>query len=164
MRSKFTVVAVIIIFTSVSGIISAQKSGYTFTDKIHIDVTPVKDQHRTGTCWSFASISFLEAELLRMGKGEYDLSEMYLVRHCYNEKAGKYVRMQGKTNFSQGGLAHDLIMVWKKYGLVPESAYNGLVIGEDGHVHSEMFELLHGYVEGVVKNPNRKLTPVWHAG
>lgn len=147
-----------------SGIINAQEKGYTFTDKIDIPVTSVKDQHRSGTCWSFAAVSFLEAELLREGKGEYDLSEMFLVRHCYADKAEKYVRMQGKTNFSGGGLAHDLVYVWNNYGLVPEDAYSGMVIGEEGHVHGEMDAVLSGYIEAVITNRNRGLSPVWMKG
>lgn len=144
--------------------LAAQKSGYTFKDKIDLEATSVKDQHRSGTCWSFAAISYLEAELLRENKGTYDLSEMYLVRKCYQMKADKYVRMHGKTNFGGGGLAHDLIDVWNRYGLVPEEAYSGKVIGEDGHVHGEMDAALRAYVESTIKNRNRKLTPVWKAG
>ncbi|MCF8227000.1 MAG: aminopeptidase [Bacteroidales bacterium] len=131
---------------------------------LQIKVTPVKDQHHSGTCWSFASISFLEAELLREENKVYDLSEMFLVRNCYADKADKYVRMHGKTNFGGGGLAHDLIMVWKKYGLVTEEAYPGKEIGEDGHVHGEMDAVLGGYIDEVIKNRNRKLTPVWMKG
>lgn len=142
----------------------AQKTGYTFTDKIDIEVSPVKDQYRSGTCWSYASISFLEAELIREGKGLYDLSEMFLVRNCFTEKADKFVRMHGKTNFGGGGLAQDLILVWTKYGLVPENAFNGMTIGEKGPVHGEMEAVLTGYIEQVIKNPNRKLTPVWKKG
>jgi bleomycin hydrolase len=99
-----------------------------------------------------------------MDKGEYDLSEMFLVRNCYTGKAEKYVRMHGKTNFGGGGLAHDLIWVWKNFGLVPEEAYTGKVIGEDGHVHGEMDAVLEGYVEQIIKNRNRKLSPVWMSG
>lgn len=155
-------VAILIVIAAVfSSSIVAQNAGYTFTDRTDIPVTPVRNQYRSGTCWSFAAISYLEAELLRTGKGEYDLSEMFLVRQCYADKAEKYVRMHGKTNFGGGGLAHDLLMVWKKYGLVPEAAYSGLVIGEDNHIHAEMDAVLSGFVEKVIKNPNRKLTPVW---
>jgi len=143
---------------------NAQQTGYTFTDEITIEVTPVRDQYRSGTCWSYAAISFLEAELIRENKGVYDLSEMFLVRNCFTEKADKFVRMHGKTNFGGGGLAHDLILVWNKYGLVPEEAYDGMTIGEQGPVHGEMEAVLSGYVEQVIKNPNRKLTPVWKKG
>ncbi len=161
-NNKTLLLTLLIVAITVIG--SAQETGYTFTDKIDIEVTSVKDQHRSGTCWSFASISFLEAELMRTGKGVYDLSEMFIVRNCYVEKADKFVRMHGKTNFGPGGLAHDLIMVWKKYGLVPEEAYEGLTIGEEAPVHGEMHAVLSGYVEKVIKNPNRKLTPVWKEG
>jgi bleomycin hydrolase len=164
MKLKPVPVIVAFFIAGIISIVNAQESGYRFTDKIDLEVTSVKDQHRSGTCWSFAALSFLEAELLRTGKGEYDLSEMFIVRNCYTEKAEKFVRMHGKTNFGPGGLAHDLIMVWKKYGLVPEEAYEGLTIGEDGHIHGEMDAVLSGYVEKVIKNPNRKLTPVWKAG
>jgi bleomycin hydrolase len=86
---------------------------------------------------------------------------MFLVRKCYEKKAEKYVRMHGKTNFGGGGLAHDMLMVWKADGLVPEEAYSGLNIGEENHIHAEMDAVLQGFVDQVIKNPNRKLTPVW---
>jgi len=146
------------------GSVQAQETGYTFKEKINIDVTSVKDQYRSGTCWSFASVSFLEAELMRVGMGEYDLSEMFLVYNCYSDKVDKYVRMHGKTNFGGGGLAHDLILVWKKYGLVPEEAYSGKVIGEEGHVHGEMDVVLSAYADAVLKNRNRGLSPAWKKG
>lgn len=164
MKQRVISFILLMLISGFLGLSFAQNSGYTFTDKIDIKVTSVKDQHRSGTCWSFASISFLEAELLRKGKGTYDLSEMFLVRNCYTEKAIKYVRMHGKTNFGQGGLAHDMILVWKKYGLVPDETYTGMQINEDGHVHGEMDAVLSGYVDEVIKNSNRKLTPVWLQG
>lgn len=164
MRKRGLAIVLTIIMAGVAMNSTAQKTGYTFTDQINIEVSPVKDQYRSGTCWSYASISFLEAELIREGKGVYDLSEMFIVRNCFTEKADKYVRMHGKTNFGGGGLAHDLIMVWNKYGLVPEQAYDGMTIGEKGPVHGEMEAVMTGYVEQVIKNPNRKLTPVWKTG
>ncbi len=164
MRKRGLATLLTIIMAGVTMISTAQQTGYTFTDEIIIEVTPVKDQYRSGTCWSYASISFLEAELIREGKGVYDLSEMFVVRNCFTEKADKFVRMHGKTNFGGGGLAHDLMMVWNKYGLVPEQAYDGMTIGEKGPVHGEMEAVLTGYVEQVIKNPNRKLTPVWKTG
>ena len=161
-RSLHLLLAMVIAGSSITTI--AQQTGYTFTDEITIEVNPVRDQYRSGTCWSYAAISFLEAELIREKKGAYDLSEMFLVRNCFTEKADKYVRMHGKTNFGGGGLAHDLIMVWNRYGLVPEEAYDGMTIGEQGPVHGEMEAVLTGYIEQVIKNPNRKLTPVWKKG
>ncbi len=124
--------------------------------------TPVKNQYRSGTCWSFSGLSFIESELLRLGKGEYNLSEMFVVRNVYSDKAEKYVRLHGHLNFGAGGAFHDVTYVMKNYGLVPEDAYPGLNYGESKHVHMEMDEVLKNFVEAIVKDPNKKLTPVWH--
>lgn len=136
-------------------------SGYHFTLVKELPHTPVKDQYRTGTCWSFAGASFIESELLRIGKPQVDLSEMFLVNHCYIDKADRYVRMQGNTNFGDGGLLHDIIYVMKNHGLVPESVYPGLNYGEKKHVHGEVSNVLKGMVTAVVQNKNRKISPSW---
>jgi bleomycin hydrolase len=142
----------------------SENEGFTFTMIKDLPVTQVKNQYRSGTCWSFSGISFLESELLRMGKGEYDLSEMFVVRQAYGEKAKKYVRFHGDFNFSGGGAFHDVTHVYKTYGMVPEKAYSGKVIGEENHIHGEMDAVTRAYVEAVVKNRNKKLTPVWSEG
>ena len=136
-------------------------TSYQFTLIKELPHTQVKDQFRTGTCWSFAGTSFIESELLRIGKPEMDLSEMFLVNHCYREKADRYVRMQGNANFGGGGLLHDIIFVMKNYGLVPESRYSGLNYGEKKHVHGEVDNLLKSMVTSVVQNKNRKLSSSW---
>lgn len=141
---------------------SIKNEGYTFTDILINPNTPVKDQNRSGTCWSFSSLSFLESELLRMGKPELDLSEMFVVWNTYNEKADRYIRMHGSTNFSPGGAFHDVIWVLNHYGMVPESAYSGSAQGDKLPVHGEMDEVLKNFVDGVIKNRNKKLTPVWN--
>jgi len=138
--------------------------GYVFTDKIRLEATPVKNQFRSGTCWSFATMSLIESELMRTGKGEFDLSEMFVVWHTYSSKAERYVRMHGHMNFGAGGALPDAFYVLHNYGMVPEDAYPGLVIGEENHVHGEMDAVLKGFVDAVKKNPNRKLTPVWRDG
>jgi bleomycin hydrolase len=137
---------------------------YQFTIEKRVPATPVKDQHRSGTCWSFGTTSFIESELLRTGKGTFDLSEMYFVRQAYPEKAEKYVRMHGKSNFGEGGLTHDVINTWRRDGIVPQEAYDGLQTGDSLPVHNEMDAVLKGYIEQVIKNPNRTLTPVWMEG
>ncbi len=137
---------------------------YSFTIEISLPATPVKDQHRTGTCWSYAAVSFIESELLRVGKGEHDLSEMFFVRKAYEMKAEKFVRMHGETNFSQGGLSMDVTHIWKEHGMTPHEAYPGLTIGDSLPVHGEMEAVLRGYVDQVIKNRNRKLSPVWKEG
>jgi bleomycin hydrolase len=139
-------------------------SGYQFTVVKQLPATSVKNQYRSGTCWSYSTIAFLESELLRMGKDTFDLSEMFCVRNAYSDKAINYVRFQGKHNFGGGGAAHDVIDCLRKYGMVPESAYSGLTIGEKNPVHGEMDDVLEGYMSAVLKNANKKLTPVWHDG
>jgi bleomycin hydrolase len=138
--------------------------GYSFTIEKSLPTTSVKNQYRTGTCWSYAAISFIESELLRTGKGEQDLSEMFFVRKAYEMKAEKFVRMHGETNFSQGGLAMDVMHIWKEFGVVPNEIYDGLTIGDSLPVHGEMESVLRGYVDQVIKNRNRKLSPVWKEG
>lgn len=138
--------------------------GYSFTTEIDLAATPVKNQYRSGTCWCFASVSFLESELLRMGKGEHDLSEMYFVRKAYEMKAEKYVRMHGKINFEQGGMAFDVLKAWDSFGVLPQEAYAGMMKGDSLPVHGESTAVMKAYVEAVIKNPNKKLSPVWMDG
>ncbi len=137
----------------------SEKFEFEVTKKVK--TTEIRNQYRSGTCWAFAGLSFIEAELLRMGKPEFDLSDMWIVRHTYEDKADKYVRMHGEVNFAGGGAFHDVFNVWRKYGIVPEEAYEGLNYGEDKHVHGELDVILKGFVDAVIKNGNRKLTPTW---
>jgi bleomycin hydrolase len=139
-------------------------SSYVFTMVKQLPATSVKNQYRSGTCWSFSAISFLESELLRTQKDTFDLSEMYCVRECYSDKAEMYVRFQGKHNFGSGGEAHDVTYVLKNYGMVPDEVYTGNLPGEDKPVHGEMDAVLLADVDAVIKNDNKKLTPVWHIG
>lgn len=143
---------------------SGKKSDYQFTDVKLLQTTPVKNQNSSGTCWSFSGIAFLESELLRQGKPEMDLSEMFIVRQAYIEKAERYVRMHGATGFGAGGAALDVIDMVKKYGIVPEEVYRGLNYGTDIHRHGELDAVLEAYVKAVVTNKNRKLTPAWKEG
>lgn len=137
-------------------------TGYSFSDEIIIQATSVKDQYRSGTCWSFSGLSFLESEMLRLGKPEVDLSEMYIVRYAYSEKAEKNVRVHGSLNFSAGGAFHDVTKVISEYGIVPESVYRGLNYGETKHVHGEMDRVLKQSVDAVIENKNKKLSTAWH--
>ena len=141
-----------------------EKKGYEFTEKINIPHTSVKNQYRSGTCWSFSGLGFIEAELLRTTGKEYDLSEMFIVNHTYSDKAEKYVRMNGHLNFGSGAEVTDVFRVIELYGIVPEEAYPGLGYGEPKHTHGELDLLLQNYVDAIIENKNRKLSPVWHEG
>ncbi len=140
----------------------ADTTGYVFTTVKENKITPVKNQNRSSTCWSFSGQAFIESELIRMGKGEFDLSDMFVVSHSWRDKADKYVRMHGENNFGPGGSFYDVLYVWKHYGAVPEEVMTGLNYGESMHVHNEMDGLLKAYVDQVIKQ--KTLTPVWKEG
>lgn len=162
---KKLVVAGLMLAGLLSTTVEAQNADeYVFTPVKELKITSVKNQNRTGTCWSFSGIGFLEAELLRKGKGEYDLSEMFVVSHSYKDKADKFVRLHGCLNFAQGGSFGDVLYATKHYGAVPESVMNGLQYGEDQHVHGELESLAISYVNTVIKNPNGKLSTAWKKG
>lgn len=135
--------------------------GYYFTKITEAANTSVKNQCNTSTCWSFSTLSFLESELARKGKGNIDLSEMFIVRCAYMEKAMNYIRMNGNANFNEGGEPHDIPAVIAKYGIVPESVYKGLNYGEEKHHHTEMVMMMKGALEKLKDNPQGTYTPVW---
>ena len=136
--------------------------GFKFTDVKVNKTTPVKNQAKSGTCWSFSGLGFLEDEILRKSGKETDLSEMWVVRHCYADKADKYVRMDGTINFAQGGGFFDVNYVIDRYGIVPEEAYRGLNYGEEKHDHGELEGVLTGMVNAV--KSQRKKSTAWKKG
>ncbi len=135
---------------------------YKFSLVKDLETTPVKNQNRTGTCWSFSSLSYLESEIIRLGHKPVNLSEMYVVRNAFLGKATNYLRMSGMFNFGQGGAFHDSPWVIKRYGIVPEHVYMGLNYGYDVHNHNEMTAALKGMLEAFnKKSQNKKLTKNW---
>ena len=138
--------------------------GYKFTDGKLVKTTSVKNQFRSGTCWCFSALSFIENEIMRAGGEAMDLSEMWIVRNIYFEKAVKYVRLHGALNFAVGGAFHDVTHGIEKYGIVPEEVYRGLNYGTDKPHFNEIDAVLKAYVETIVKNPNKKLTTAWKDG
>ena len=113
-----------------------------FTPVVELKATPVKNQSATGTCWDFATTSFIESELLRMGKGEYDLSEMYIVRQNYKDKLKDNYLRQGKGNLGEGSLSHDWMKVFSEAGIVPDEVYTGLNYGSPTHNHGELNDFI----------------------
>ena len=144
---------------------SDSTEGFRFTTIDSIAITPVKDQNRSSTCWSYSTIGFLESELLRMGKGEYDLSEMFVVHHTMLDRAEYSVRMYGTAEFAPGGSAYDVIYCLKNYGLVPQEAMPGIQYGSTPAdtlpVHAELDAIAGGVVKAVTNSGLKKLTPVW---
>ena len=143
---------------------AATDTAFVFTDIITLPTTSVKDQNKSGTCWCFAGTSFFENEIRRLGGDSLDLSEMFTVRHCYADKADRFVRMYGQMNFAPGGSLLDVPYVWKHYGAVPEEVYRGLEYGEDKHVHGELDAVLDAYVKAVARKPTKKVSTAWKKG
>ena len=135
---------------------------YVFTLNKVLNATPVKNQQNTNTCWSFSVISFLESELLRTGKGEYNLSELFVVRHAFAEKAKRYIRMHGHMKFTDGGEPNDVADIIRKFGMVPEEIYPfSKVNAADYSVETHM--KLKAYVNNIIYEDNI-LSPYWFNG
>lgn len=132
-----------------------------FTVVKEVGRTSIKDQANSGTCWSYSGQGFIEEELLRMGKPEYDLSEMFVVSHSYRDKARKYVRLHGFLNYEQGGSFYDVLYVLKNYGAVPQAVMPGLNYGTTKNQHSEIAATSKAFLDAVIKNPNGTLSTAW---
>lgn len=144
-----------------------QAEGYQFTDLQVAPTTPVKNQHRSGTCWSYSTLSYLESEILRAGGEEVRLSEMWIARNSYMDKAEKYVRLHGHLNFGEGGALHDVTDMIRKYGIVPFEAYPGLNYGTDLPDFREVSTVMKGYLDAVIAASERTgapLTTAWKRG
>ncbi len=141
--------------------------GYQFTDIKVIETTPVKNQNRSGTCWCYSTMTFLEAEILRAGGEAVHLSEMFVVRYAYIKKAEMYVRMHGALNFAEGGAAHDVTEVIKEYGIVPNEVYTGMNYGTELADFHELTPVMTAYLDAVIKagdTSRRPLSTAWKRG
>jgi bleomycin hydrolase len=139
--------------------VAQEAQGFTFDLVKQIQTTSVKNQAQTGTCWSFASSSFMETELLRMGKEPVDLSEMFFVRMNYPQKVWNYVRLHGNATLGEGSVGGDVLRGIREFGAVPEDAYPGRRYGAEQHDHGELFTVLEAAAEAVVSR--RLVSPVW---
>ncbi len=141
--------------------LNKKNGGFKFKIEKQINATAVKNQYKSGTCWSYSGLSFFESELIRMGKGEHDLSEMFIVRNTYPLKAEKYVRMHGNVTFSAGSVFHDVTNVIRSFGIVPNEVYLGNPVFNGKNVHNEMDAILTAMLAAVIKNPNGRLSEEW---
>ncbi len=160
-----SIALMVVVFSLVLSNIYAQESDSTKTYKFEVikelKATSVKNQSNSGTCWAFATISFLESEALRICGKEFDLSEMFIVRNAYVTRGVDYVRFHGKAVFGPGGQAHDVINEIRDHGLLPDDVYKGVNIGKEKHNHGEMDAVLKSFVDAIVKNRGSEITPVW---
>ena len=143
-----------------------EKEGFQFTTVKENPITSIKNQNRSGTCWAYSSLAFFESELLRKGKGEFDLCETYLVHKTYEDRAKASVRMHGDVSFSQGGSFYDAVYCMKNYGMMPETAMpaTGSLYGDTLNNFTEFFQVLEPMVNGIAKGQQKKLSPAWFKG
>lgn len=137
------------------------EQAYQFTPIVDIEASAVKSQGKTGTCWSFATSSFFESEIYRTTGENIDISEMYTVRNTYPAKAWNYIMRQGTAQFGEGGLSHDALNSIKLNGLVPESAYSGLLHDAANHDHSKIVPELQKVLDAYIKNGKKSTARSW---
>jgi bleomycin hydrolase len=137
------------------------QSKYYFNSIIDLEHTDVCNQASSGTCWSYSTNSFLESEMMRMGKNPIKLAEIFSAHCVYMDKAEAYVRMHGAISWGDGGECHDVINMYMKYGAMPQEAYTGLQYGTTKNKFAEMQAILKGMLDAVITNPNGHLTPSW---
>lgn len=158
-RSLFALAAILLSLSAVAQEVKQDKPEFTVVKQA--PVTSVKNQYRSGTCWCYSALSFVESEIIRQKGIEVDLSEMFVVNHAYFDRAVKYIRLDGKLGFSAGSSFGDVFEVIKSYGIVPQDVYSGMNYGTELPVQGELDAVLEGFVKALVTNPNRKLTPAW---
>jgi aminopeptidase C len=149
---------------SATGAFAQNSAEYEFTTIKENPVTSIKNQYRSGTCWCFSALSFIESEVLRTTGKELDLSEMFVVGKSYRDRAVKYVRLDGHLNFAAGSSFGDVLHVIEDYGIVPQDVMPGFNYGTDKPEHSELDAALKGYVQAIASNPNKTLTTAWLKG
>jgi len=137
----------------------SENPDFTFTIIKELGNTSVKDQGSSGTCWSYSGNSFLESEMIRLGKSPVDLAEIFTARNVYLEKAKLYVLYNGSNSWGEGAELHDVINMYKKYGALPQEVYSGLRFGQTRNNFREMSAVIKGMLDAYVKQ--KKLSPDW---
>ncbi len=137
------------------------KSKFYFKDVVALEHTGVRTQKGEGTCWSYATNSFLESEMMRMGKKPYDLSCIYSLRCAYMEKAESYIRMHGGIAWGEGGEMHDVMNMLALYGAMPEAVYPGNGIHITAEKIAQMNDALRGFLDKIIDNPATGLARDW---
>lgn len=126
-------------------------------------ITSIKDQNQSGTCWDYSSLGFFEAELLRLGKGTYDLCESFVAYHTYMDRAEKAIRMHGDVSFSQGGSFYDVLYCMRHYGIVPQEAmpFPGSLYGDSLFNFNTLDAQASAYVKSIANSKMKKIPLTW---
>ena len=166
MKKTYTLALLALLCTGISAQENnkEESKGYVFTVVDSIPITSVKDQASSGTCWAFSSIGFFESELIRKGKGEHDLAEMFVVHKTMEDRAKAAVRLHGDIEFAQGGSFYDVVYCWKNYGMVPQEVMPGIMYKSDRINHTELTAVAKAYVDALAKGSLKKLSDVWQKG
>ena len=164
MRKIFITATLALVCAGISAQDSRAPQRYEFTTVDSLAITSVKDQANSGTCWSFSSIGFFESEMIRLGKGEHDLAEMFVVHKTMEDRAQAAVRLHGDISFAQGGSFYDVLYCWKNYGMVPQEVMPGIMYKSDRINHTELTAVATAYVNALAKGNLKKLSDVWQKG
>ena len=161
---KIRFILATILLSATSAVFAQQAPDYEFTVVKENPITSIKNQYRSGTCWCFSALSFIESEILREKGEAVDLSEMFVVGKSYRDRAVKYVRLDGHLNFAAGSSFGDVLHVINDYGIVPQEAMTGMNYGTELPEQNELDAALKGYVSAIAQNPNKVLTTAWLNG
>ncbi len=159
---KKSIISLIFIVSYIGGLAQKDTTGFVFTTIKENKITSVKNQNRSSTCWAYSALGFLEAELLRLNKGDCDFSEMFVVYHTMLDRAVNYVRLHGDASFSPGGSFYDVLYCWRHYGIVPDKAMPaGVMYGDTLANHSDLDAAAKAYVDVIAKSTASKISPLW---
>ncbi len=159
---KKSIISLILIVSYIGGFAQKDTTGFVFTTIKENKITSVKNQNRSSTCWAYSALGFLEAELLRLNKGDHDFSEMFVVYHTMLDRAVNYVRLHGDASFSPGGSFYDVLYCWRHYGIVPDNAMPaGVMYGDTLANHSDLDAAAKAYVDVIAKSTASKISPLW---
>ena len=163
---KKTILTLALLVSGLSAFAQGNNQGFVFTTVKENPITSIKNQNRSGTCWAFSSLAFFESELLRKGKGEFDLCEMYLVHKTYEDRGKAAVRLHGDISYSQGGSFYDAVYCMKNYGMAPQSAMPepGTLYGDTLPNFTELDKVTGAYISAIAKSELKKLSPAWFKG
>jgi len=135
------------------------KSEFVFTELIRLKSTTVKNQGASNTCWSYTGNSFLESEMIRMGRDPVAISPLYTVRKAYLERARNYLRLHGDLKLNEGGQLHDVMQILRFHGAMPRAAYTGIKAGKSSSNFKGLRAVLNSRLSNMLKS--RELKKSW---